>query len=122
MIDCEILTDDAIVIVQPSGPLSEDDFTALAAAVDAYLENHVSLAGLLIYTETFPGWKDFEGFVGHMKFVKDHHQRIQKVALVSDSRLSTIAPKLASHFISAEVRSFSYNSYGNALAWLRARD
>ena len=118
MITHKILADHAIAVVEPSGPLSAEDFSELTNAVDAYLETHESLKGLLIHTQVFPGWEDFEGLIGHIKFVKDHHQRIQKVALVSDSKMASIAPRLASHFISAEVKSFDYNSGDEALSWL----
>jgi hypothetical protein len=120
MIKHEILTDDAIVIVEPSEPLSEDDFTGLTESVDEYLGSHDSLKGLLIHTSEFPGWEDFKGFIGHMKFVKNHHRKINKVALASNSRIASIAPKLTKHFVSAEVKSFDYEKSDDALTWLRS--
>ncbi|BDS08116.1 hypothetical protein NT6N_31560 [Oceaniferula spumae] len=118
MITHKILTDEAVVVVIPNGPLTETDFVQLTADVDAWLATHQSLNGLLIYTKTFPGWEDFDGLLEHIKFVKDHHQKIGKVALVSDSKLATIAPRLAKHFIEAQIKTFGYDHYGSALAWL----
>jgi hypothetical protein len=120
MINHEILTDDAIVIVEPTGPLSEDDFTGLTESVDEYLESHESLMGLLIHASEFPGWEDFKGFIGHMKFVKNHHRKIKKVALASNSRIASVAPTLTKHFVSAEVKSFAYEEGDDALIWLRS--
>ena len=121
MINYEILTKDAIVIVEPTGPLSEDDFTGLTESVDEYLETHDSLKGLLIHTSEFPEWENFKGFIGHMKFVKNHHRKIKKVALASNSRIASIAPKLTKHFVSAEVKAFAYEGSGDALTWLRSK-
>ena len=120
MIEHKILTDDAITVVKPIGPLTEEDFAKLTKTVDEYLETHDALMGLLIHTREFPGWEDFEGFIGHIRFVKDHHRKIKRVALVSDSRMASVAPKLANHFVSAEVKSFEYNNYQEALDWLRS--
>ena len=100
--------------------MTEEDFAKLTNTVDEYLETHDALMGLLIHTQEFPGWEDLEGFIGHIKFVKDHHRKIKRVALVSDSRMASVAPKLANHFVSAEVKSFEYNSYQEALDWLRS--
>ena len=120
MIHHQILTDDAIAIVEPGGPLSEEDFSALAESVDAYLETHDALDGLLIHVKEFPGWESLGGMVSHFKFVKNHHERIRRVAFVSDSKVATLAPKFATHFVSAEVKSFGYDDYDEALAWLRS--
>ena len=120
MITHEILKDDRIVIVEPSGPLSKEDFTSLTASVDAFLAEHESLNGLLIHTRKFPGWEDFAGLSHHIRFVKDHHRMIRRVALVSDSPVASIAPKLATHFVSAEVKAFAYDDYETAMDWLRS--
>ncbi len=119
MITHRLLTDDAIVVVEPAGPLSADDFKGLTESVDAFLEQHGALGGLLIHVREFPGWEDFEGMIDHIKFVKSHHEQIQKIALVSDSKMAAMAPKLAGHFISAEVKSFGFDDYEGALSWIR---
>jgi len=120
MMTHKILADEGITVVEPTGSLSEKDFVELAGAVDEYLESHDFLNGLLIHTKAFPGWEDFEGFIGHIKFVRDHHRKIRKVAFASDSKMASLAPRLATHFVSAEVKSFDYGSYDEALAWLRS--
>ena len=73
----------------------------------------------MIDAESFPGWKDFAALVAHLKFVRDHHQKIEKVAVVSDSSFLTVAPKFAAHFVQADLRHFPQSEGGPALAWLR---
>tara|TARA_R110000850_G_scaffold25755_3_gene73969 strand:- start:2322 stop:2687 length:366 start_codon:yes stop_codon:yes gene_type:complete len=118
MINFKILSDSGVVVVEPSGPLSEGDFEGLSTAVDEYLERHERLKGLVIHVEQFPGWENLGGFVQHIKFVRGHHEKIGKVALVSDSKIASLAPKLADHFISAEVKAFSFCDLDPALAWV----
>ena len=75
--------------------------------------------GLLIDAEAFPGWSDFAALLAHLRFVRDHHRKIEKVAVVSDSRFLAAAPAVASHFVQADIRHFPHAQRDDALAWLR---
>ena len=112
MLTYQIVEDDNVVIIEPMGPLTEEDFRDLTAAVDAHLERSERLKGILVYAKEFPGWKNFGGFASHLRFVRDHHREIGKIAVASDSMLADFAPKLASHFVNAEVRGFGYGGAG----------
>lgn len=118
MLQHELLRDRGILILRPEGALRAEDFAALAGAVDPYLEQHGELKGLMIDAPSFPGWEDFAALVSHLRFVRDHHRRIRRIAMVSDSALLTVGPKIANHFVSAEVRAFETAARAAALAWL----
>lgn len=118
MLEHELRANQGVLIVRPKGPLSQEDFAALAAEADAYIETHGALKGLMIAAEKFPGWENLDGFISHFKFVRGHHQKIGKIAFVSDSEMLALLPKLASHFVSAEVRHFKADEEQAALAWL----
>ncbi|MEJ2230118.1 MAG: STAS/SEC14 domain-containing protein [Nitrospirales bacterium] len=118
MISHELLSERGILIVIPEGPLEKNDFEALARDVDPYIEAQGKLNGLLISARLFPGWKDFAALVSHLRFVKNHHQKIRKVAAVTDSGFLSILPHIANHFVAAEVKHFEYGDKDRALAWL----
>jgi SpoIIAA-like len=118
MLEHELRTDQCVLIVRPKGPLSENDFAALTAETDAYLETHGTLNGLMIVAEKFPGWENLDGFVSHFKFIRGHHAKIRKIAFVSDSDVLALLPKLAGHFVSAEIRPFKGGEEQAALAWI----
>lgn len=120
MLQHELLQERGILILKPEGALRAEDFTALAGAVDPYIERHGELKGLLIDAQSFPGWEDFAALLSHVRFVRDHHRRIRRIAVVSDSTLLAVGPKIASHFVSAEVRTFGAGARTAALAWLEA--
>jgi len=120
MIHPELLKDKGILIVRPQGPLRAEDFATLGALVDPYLEQHGALAGLMIDAPSFPGWDDFAALVSHLRFVRDHHRRIRRVAVVSDSALLAAGPKIASHFVAAELKTFPCAERAVALAWIEA--
>ena len=119
MLNHELRHDDGILVLNPEGPLEAADFTALASHVDAYLEQHGSLRGVLIRAKSFPGWQDFGALIAHLKFVKDHHQRIEKIAAVADGAFATIMPHIAGHFVHAQVRHFDFAQEDAAWDWLR---
>jgi len=109
---------EGILIVTPEAPLAAEDFQRLAAEVDPYIDTTGNLRGLLIEAKAFPGWEDFAGFLSHFRFVRDHHRKIAKVAVVSDSTLLSVGPKVADHFVSAEVRHFRAGERDAAISWL----
>ncbi len=118
MIKFDLLINDGVLMVMPEGPLNSDDFQELAAVADPYIEQNGKLNGLMIYTESFPGWEDFEALVSHFRFIKDHHRNLAKVALVTDSKIASVAETMAKHFVSAEIKHFDYNDKDTALDWL----
>jgi len=118
MISHELLRDRGILIVTPEGPLEKADFEAIGREVDPYIEAQGQLNGLLISAKSFPGWKDFAALVSHLRFVKNHHQKIQKVAAVTDSGFLSILPHIANHFVAAEVKHFDFRDKDRALDWL----
>lgn len=79
------------------------------------------LAGLIIEAPVFPGWESLGAMAAHFRFVRDHHKRIRKVGLVTDSALGTVAERLASHFVSAEIRHFSAGELEAAKQWIMQR-
>ena len=118
MIRHELRKAEGILIITPESPLEATDFQTLAEEVDPYIEANGKLHGVLIDAQSFPGWKDFAGLLAHLKFVKNHHQKIQKLAIATDSNVLSFAPKIASHFIQAEVKHFSHAQREDALHWL----
>lgn len=119
MLTHELLREEGILILRPQGPLQASDFTSLASVVNPYLQEQGRLRGIMVDTESFPGWDSFAALASHLRFVRDHHRLIGKIAAVSDSAVLSVVPQLAKHFVKAEVRHFSANERPTALAWLR---
>jgi len=42
----------------------------------------------MILSETFPRWSDFGALVSHLKFARAHHEKIERVAAVADSKFA----------------------------------
>jgi hypothetical protein len=56
--------------------------------------------------------------VNHLRFVRDHHKRIERIAAVTDSHLGDFAERLASHFVSAEIKHFPAGQVEAARQWI----
>ena len=121
MICHELDRETGVLLVQPDGRLTKDDFQSLTAVVDPYILETGSLRALIIHVETFPGWENIVGMVEHFRFVKEHHKSIEKVALVSDSKLTKLMPKVVDHFVNAEISVFPYSELGAAREWVAGR-
>jgi len=120
MLDYSITKPEGILVLNPHGPLSKEDFGGLSAAVDSYLGGHAKLHGVMIHSKDFPGWENFGGFSAHMRFVSEHHKKVERLAIVTDSHFAAIAESLGKHFTSAEVRHFPFPDQMKALDWLKA--
>lgn len=118
MLHVDLDEKNSIAVLRPDESLSKDDFLHAGTLIDPLIEKAGKLHGLIIYTETFPGWESFEALSSHFKFVNDHHQDILAVAFVTDSMLGTLAERVAKHFVSAKIKNFSYNEFEDAKAWI----
>ena len=122
MIDHTLDVAHSILYVRPRGPLEQDDFVQLAKAVDPHIEKTGGLAGLIVEISAFPGWESLGAMAAHFRFVRDHHKRVKKISVVTDSMLGNVAERLASHFVSAEIRRFPSGELEAARQWIMNRD
>ena len=119
MLRFDLLKDDGILVVEPREALTADDFRAIARTIDPYIEERGRLTGLLVDAPSFPGWDSFGALIQHLKFVRDHHRKIDRVAAVTDNEFLKIAPRIAEHFAHPEIRVFPSADRAQALAWLK---
>jgi hypothetical protein len=118
MIEYDLDTAHSILLVHPKAALDKSDFAELTKAVDPQIEATGELAGVIIDAPTFPGWDSFGTMLTHLRFVRDHHKRVKKVAVVTDSYIGDVAERLASHFVSAKVRHFPGEQLEQAQQWI----
>ena len=118
MIFLEPLRDQNILVITPQGPLEQADFETIAKEVGSVMVSKGKVTGLMINIKSFPGWRNFSAFAAHLKFVAHHHREIERIAVVTNSRLLKIIPRLAGYFVHPEIRLFSFEQKEQALSWL----
>ena len=120
MLGLELLRDKGIVVLKPEGALQADDFRRLARMVDPYIAEAGGLRGILIDAPHFPGWDGFAALLEHLRFVRDHHRKVGRVAAVTDSSFLKVLPRVAEHFAHPEIRVFGGAERAAALIWLES--
>jgi hypothetical protein len=118
MLRHELLKDKGVLVLHPEGALQSSDFERIGKEVDPWIEKNGKLAGVMVEAVKFPGWDDFASMVSHLRFVRDHQRNVKRIAMVSDSALLNVGPRIARHFVSAEVKTFPAAERGQALEWI----
>ncbi len=113
---------ESIAVLEPDGELSEKDFISAAAIIDPYIETSGKLNGIIIHTKAFPGWDSFSALITHLKFIKEHHKKVSHIAFVTDSPIAAFAEHVASHFVSAEIKNFSFDELEKSIKWISGGD
>lgn len=109
-----------IVILRPSGSLSEEDFADLAKTIDSQINEADSVPNLVIRVDKLPHWNSLGALSRHFHFVKVHGKIVRKVAVVGDSPLLSLSPEVAKHFVKASIRHFPAKKFEDAKAWAMA--
>jgi hypothetical protein len=107
-----------IAVFSPDGKLSESDFKNASGVIDPYIEQCGQLKGLIISTQSFPGWDSFSALLSHLRFVRDHHKKIRFVAFLTDSPVGGLGEHVARHFVSAQIKAFPYGELEQAKKWI----
>ena len=120
MIDHSFDATQSILHLRPKAALTKEDFAQITKTVDPQIEKTGALAGIIIEIAAFPGWDSLGAMAAHLRFVRDHHQRVKKIAVVTDAKLGVVAEKLASHFVAATIKHFPAGQAEAARQWISA--
>lgn len=112
-----LIPESGVIVVEVKEALRAQDFDALAVTADTWIEVHGDLQGIVIHAREFPGWENLGSLLRHIRFVRDHHRKVKRIALAADSKLATLVPPVAEHFVHAEVKQFGYGELESATMW-----
>ena len=115
-----LLPDIGVLVIEPSQPLGAEDFDAIAATVDPWIEREGRLQGIVVHAAKFPGWQNLDGLLRHLRFIRDHHRRVSRIGVAVDGVLADAGPALANAFVEAELKHFSYDRLDEAIRWAGA--
>ena len=115
-VDVESIT--GVLQLQPSDALTEEDFHYVESVINPYIAARGPLRGVLIHSQSFPAWDSFSALFEHVKFVGKYHDKIRKIAIVTDSPLGRFADHVVDYFVDAEVKKFPFDDMNNASRWL----
>jgi len=110
----------SILFLHPTSALQKADFELLSKTVDPHIEKTGDLAGLILDIKAFPGWESIGAMAAHFRFVRQHHRKVKKIAVVTDAKIGNLAEKLASHFVAATIKHFPAGEVPAAERWISA--
>jgi hypothetical protein len=118
MLKVELDEINGVAILEPDGELTESDFISAAKIIDPYIEGNGELKGIIISVQSFPGWDSFSSLIAHLKFVREHHKKVSRIAFVTDSPIGSFAERIANHFVNAEIKNFEFGALEEAKEWI----
>ena len=81
MIKTDIISGNVLRITAPD-KLKADDFRQIAPQVDSIISRYGKIR-LLIDASGFNGWENIEAFENHAGFVKNHQQKVDRIAVIA---------------------------------------
>lgn len=108
-----------IVILSPDGAIAIADIDAFTEQMNAYINDTDQVPNIVIHAKNAPHWENVKSLREHLGFVKSRHKLVEKVAIVSNSKLLWLAKSMVGHFVHANVRAFNEDSLADAISWAR---
>ena len=118
MIKTEIISANALRITLPD-KLNADDFGQIAPQIDSLIRQHGKIR-LLIDASGFRGWENIGAFETHAGFVKDHQQKIERIAVIAAHDWQHWLIGGFRIFVHPEARAYDKSHEREALRWIVA--
>lgn len=121
MINLDVTPDSNIVKAKIVGEMQAEDWDTAAPTIDQLINDYGNINLFLDATE-FKGWDDLKAAKAHLSFVKNHHKKIDRVALVTGKNWQHWIAGAASVFVDAELKAFEDNQRNLAADWVQGNE
>jgi hypothetical protein len=118
MIKIEPISANAMRITAPN-KLKSDDFSFLTPQIDSLITQYGTIR-LLIDASGFNGWENIAAFEKHAGFIKDHHRKIERIAVIAPHDWQHWLIGAVRVFLHPEVKAFDKSHEGDAVQWITA--
>ena len=116
MIKTDIISGNALRIVAPE-KLKADDFRQIAPEINSIIRQHGKIR-LLIDASGFNGWENITAFENHAEFVKDHQQKVERIAVIAAHDWQRWLIGALRVFVHPEIRTYDKNHESEAQQWI----
>jgi hypothetical protein len=116
MIKTDIISTNALRIIAPD-KLKADDFRQIAPQIEAIIRQYGKIS-LLIDGSGFNGWENIAAFENHAAFVKNHQQKVERIAVIVGHEWQDWLIGAVRVFVHPEVRTFDKSHESEALQWI----
>jgi hypothetical protein len=116
VIKTEVISTNVLKIIVPE-KLKAEDFRKIAPQVDALISQHSKIR-LLIDASGFNGWENIAAFENHAGFVKNHQQKIDRIAVITGHEWQHWLIGTARIFVHPKIKAFDKGNENEALKWI----
>ena len=116
MIKTDMISGNVLRIMAPE-KLKADDFRQIAPQVNSIISRYGKVR-LLIYASGFNGWENIAAFENHAGFVKNHQQKVDRIAVIVAHDWQHWLIGAVRIFLHPEVRAFDKSHESEALKWI----
>ncbi|MGO9547524.1 MAG: STAS/SEC14 domain-containing protein [Rhodomicrobium sp.] len=116
MIQTEIISSNVLKITVPE-KLKADDFRKIAPQIDSLINQHGKIR-LLIDASEFHGWENIAALENHAEFVKGHHQKVERIAVIATHDWQRWLIGAVRIFLHPEVRAYDRSHESEAREWI----
>lgn len=109
---------DNIIEATVNGTLQVEDFSKLGKTADELIKKHGKLR-VLVDIADFNGWQDMHAAEQHFNFVKGHHQKVERLAVVTGQNWQNWIAAMARVFVHPDVEIFDHKNIDKAKKWIR---
>ena len=118
MIKTEMIAGNALRVTAPE-KLKAGDFRQIAPQIDSLISQHGKIR-LLIDASGFKGWENIAAFENHAGFIKDHQQKIERIAVIVGRDWQHWLIGAVRMFLHPEVKAYDKSHESEALQWIIA--
>ena len=116
MIKAENISANASRIIAPK-KLQADDFRQIAPQVDTIIYQYSKIRWL-IDASGFKGWENITAFENHARFVKNHQQKVERIAVIVGHDWQHWLVGAVRIFLHPEIRAYDKRHENEALQWI----
>lgn len=116
MIRTELVSNNVLRLIAPK-KLKAVDFQQIAPEVDSLISRCGKIR-LLIDATLLSGWENMAALENHAAFIKDHQQKVDRVAIIIAHDWQRWLVGGVKVFLHPEVRAYDAKHKGEALQWV----
>jgi hypothetical protein len=117
MIKTEIISGNVLKMILAPDKIKADDFRQVAPQVDSIINRYGKIR-LLIDATGFNGWENITAFENHAGFVKNHQQKVDRVAVIVAHDWQHWLVGAVRIFLHPEVKAYDNGRENEALKWI----
>jgi len=118
MLKTELIATNTLKIVAPE-KLKADDFHQLMPQIDALISQQGKIR-LLIDASGCNGWENIAAFESHAGFVKEHQQKVERIAVIIAHEWQRWLVGAVRMFVHPQVKAYDQSEASEALQWVTA--